>query len=469
LCKVVDAGAGCKILRRVPTEAGPAANAIVPNASEQPQMKKWQGSLLWMVVAALAVRLLVMSFLYSERTDPYRDHWRFGGEAGRIARSITEGEGFSNPLFGKTGPTSWLAPVFPYLLAGIFKIFGVYTKASAIVILALDCLLSALTCIPIFFIAKKHFGTSAAVWAGWGWAFFPYAIFFSADFIWATTLTTLLMTVVFLLVVEIQESCSLWQWAAFGALSGMGALSDPIVMSVAPFLGAWAWYRLYKSGRRWLAPGAVAIFSVLVVISPWFIRNYETFHKIIPFRSCLGLEVYFGNNADSWHWGPPGYHPSDNEKEWREYQQLGEIAYTQKKFHQGVDFIKAHPQLYVKQTLRRVVYLWTGYWSFSQRYLKEEPADPLNMVFCTALSILTLMGLRRAWRMDRNVAIPYVIVFLFFPIIYYLTHPEDYYRRPIDPEFVVLAASVVAARRKLHSTVQGQGDDRKPALIEAER
>src|SRR3984957_6856915 len=56
-------------------------------------------SLLWMVLAGLAIRLIVVGFLYPERTDPARDHWRFGGEAGRIARSIALGEGFSNPLF----------------------------------------------------------------------------------------------------------------------------------------------------------------------------------------------------------------------------------------------------------------------------------------------------------------------------------------------------------------------------------
>ena len=404
-----------------------------------------KNSLFWMVVVALALRLVVMCFLYPERADPYRDHWRFGGEAGRIARSIAQGEGFSNPLFGKTGPTAWLAPVFPYLLSAIFKSFGTYTKASAITILALDCFFSAVTCIPIYFIAKKHFGESTARWAGWAWAFFPYAIFFSADFIWATTLTTLLMTLVFLAAIRIQTSSSVWHWVGFGALSGFGGLTDPVVMSVAPFLGAWAWYRLYKSGRRWLAPGLGAVLAVTLVVAPWFIRNYGTFHKFIPFRSCLGLEVYFGNNQDSWHWGPPGYHPSDNESEWREYQQLGEIAYTQKKFHEGLAFIDSHRLLYARQTLRRVVYLWTGFWSFSRRYLQEEPADPFNIVFCTGLTILTLMGLRRAWLLSPHIAMPYLLVFLFFPIIYYLTHPEDYYRRPIDPQYVLLAAYAVAS------------------------
>jgi hypothetical protein len=216
-------------------------------------------------------------------------------------------------------------------------------------------------------------------------------------------------------------------------------------MSVAPFLGMWAGYRLYQNGRRWLAAGLAAVFAFTLTVAPWFIRNYETFHKVIPFRSCLGLEVYFGNNHDSWHWGPPGYHPSDNENEWREYQQLGEIAYTQEKFHEALAFINSHRWLYAQQTLRRGVYLWTGFWSLSPRYLQEEPADPLNMVFCTGLTILTLIGLRRAWLMNPTVAMPYMVVFLLFPVIYYLTHPEDYYRRPIDPQYAVLAAHAVAS------------------------
>jgi 4-amino-4-deoxy-L-arabinose transferase-like glycosyltransferase len=422
-----------------------SATAFTELKSTEPVVRTNRRTLVWMVLSALLLRLIVMLFLYPERTDPYRDHWRFGGEAGRIARSITQGQGFSNPLFGNTGPTAWLGPIYPYLLASIFKLFGIYTKASAIAAMALNCLLSALTCIPVYFIARKHFGEPTATGAGWAWAFFPYSIFFAADFIWATTLTTLLMTLVFLIVLHLESSSSIWQWALFGALSGIGGLTDPVILSVAPVLGAWAWYRRYKSGNRSLAPGFAAIVAVTVVVSPWFIRNYETFDRVIPIRSCLGLEVYCGNNQDSWHWDPPGYHPSDNENEWREYQQLGEIAFVSRKLHQGLDFIGSHKLLYVKQTLRRVVYLWTGFWSFSPRYLREEPADPYNMVFCTVLTGLTLFGLRRAWRFEHAVAMPYIIVFVFFPMIYYLTHPEDYYRRPIDPEFVILAVYAAAS------------------------
>jgi hypothetical protein len=408
-----------------------------------------------MVLAGLAIRLIVVGFLYPERTDPARDHWRFGGEAGRIARSISLGEGFSNPLFGQTGPTAWLSPVFPYLLAGIFKVFGIYSKTSALVALSLDSLFSALTCIPVFLIARMHFGEKTAFWAGWAWAFFPYGIYFSADFIWATALTTLLMSLVFLAALRLESSSRVSDWVLFGALSGFGALTDPVVLSVAPFLGAWMWYRRYQQKARWFAPGIAAVLAVVIVTAPWMVRNYRIFHKIVPFRSCLGLEVYFGNNQDSWHWGPPGYHPSDNEEEWKEYQQLGEIAYVSKKLDQGLDFIDHHRGLYAWMTARRVVYLWTGYWSFGHRYLQEEPMDPPNIVFCTLLTVLTLAGLSRAWRDSWVVAMPYLIAFFFFPIVYYLTHPEDYYRRPIDPLFVVLALYAVVSWRHERRAARG--------------
>ncbi len=420
----------------------------VESKAEQAVSAHARRSLFWIVVVALALRLAVMAFVYSERTDPFRDHWRCGGEAGRIARAIAEGKGFSNPLFADTGPTSWLAPVYPYFLAGIFKIFGVYSVASTIVALSIDCLFSALTCIPIYLIAKESFGESAALWAGWGWAFFPYAIYFSADFIWHTTLSTLLMSLVFLSALRLRRSRGLRDWIVFGVLSGLGGLTDPIIMSVAPFLGAWACWRRYQTGRTWLAPGFAVVLSVSFVVSPWFVRNYFTFHKIIPFRSCLGLELYCGNNADTWHWGPPGYHPSDNDEEWREYQQLKEIGYTEKKMEQGFAFIHAHRELYAAQSLRRVVYFWTGFWSFSRRYLAEEPADPANIVLATAMTVLAGIGLWRAFRMKLPAAMPYLLAFIFFPITYYLTHPEDYYRRPIDPLFVVLAAFAVTSWRR---------------------
>ncbi|HUB02638.1 MAG TPA: hypothetical protein VL983_08125, partial [Terriglobales bacterium] len=85
------------------------------------------------------------------------------------------------------------------------------------------------------------------------------------------------------------------------------------------------------------------------------------------------------------------------------------------------------------------VFIWTGYWSLDRDYLKEEPLDPPNIVFCTTLTILMLLGLWRAFKADWSRALPYALVLFSFPLIYYITSPEVYYRRPIDPFFIILA------------------------------
>lgn len=410
-------------------------------------------TLLLMVVAALAIRLAVMSFLYPEHLNPARDHWKFAGEAGRIARSVAEGKGYGNPYFADTGPTAWLAPVFPYLLSGVFKVFGVYTKASALAILSLDCLFGALTCIPVFFIALESFGERAAPWAGWIWIFFPYSIYISADFIWDTSLVVLLMAILFLVVLKLESAPRWWPWLGFGLLAGFTALTNPVTLAPMPFLALWILWRLYCKRQSWFAPGAAALLGVVIVVSPWFVRNYRAFHKFIPFRSGLSFEFYCGNNKDSWHWDPPGYHPSDSGTDWQEYQQLGEVKYMALKGREARAFISSHKELYAVQTLRRVVYIWTGFWSFSRRYLAEEPFDPPNIFFCTAFSILAFWGLRDLWRSgSAAAAMPYVIALIFFPLVYYLTHPEDYYRRPLDGLMVALVAGAVVSWRARHTS-----------------
>jgi hypothetical protein len=90
--------------------------------------------------------------------------------------------------------------------------------------------------------------------------------------------------------------------------------------------------------------------------------------------------------------------------------------------------------------------MWTNFWSFDRQYLEAEPLDPANVGLCTALTVLTLVGLRGAFERGVDIGMPYAIALFFFPVVYYVTHPEDYYRRPIDPIFVVLAVYAVTSR-----------------------
>lgn len=397
---------------------------------------------------ALALRMLAVGFLYQDQMNPRRDHWPFGYETGRIARSIASGEGFANPLFQKTGPTAWMTPLYPYLVAGIFKVFGIYSATSALVLLSLNSLFSALTCVPVFFMARESFGIKVAVWAAWAWVLFPYAIYLSADFIWETCLTTLLFSVVFWMTLRLGRSTPspLTEWVGFGILWGITALSNPTALAVLPFLVGWIGYRLHRKGQGWVPQAAAALLALAIVVAPWFLRNYQTFHQFIPFRDNFWLEMHVGNNGDTSHWAPDSAHPSTSASEEEQYNRLGELGYMAAKRREVTSYIRKRPGWFVGMIFRRIVFTWTGYWSFARQYLADEPLDPPNIVVTTALTVLAGMGLLRAFRARNRVAVAYLLVLIVFPLVYYVTTSQMPYRHRIDPLIVVLATYAASER-----------------------
>jgi 4-amino-4-deoxy-L-arabinose transferase-like glycosyltransferase len=396
-----------------------------------------------MVLVALAVRLAVIPFVYHDWLDPFvQEHWAYG----LIARSIVSGYGFGGP-FAQTGPSALLPPIYSYLLAGMFKLFGIETKASVLAALSLNSLFSAATCIPVFLLARRAFGDRVAKWAGWGWAFSPYGIYYGADWAWSTCLVTLELSCLFLFAWRLENSGRARDWLLFGLLGGFSALTEPVVLSVVPLLGLWTVYRRYRLGRSWTLPMVAGAFGALAIMSPWIVRNYELFHKFIPVRSGFGLELYIGNNGYSERWVNSSLHPNHSDAELSEYERTGEITYMDHKLQQAKDYIRAHPGWFAWMTARRVVYMWTGYWSFDRAYLKDEPLDPPNILVATTMTIFGLLGLWRVFNFDRSLATRFAIVLLVFPLPYYISHPETYYFRPVDPILVVLAAVAVAGSR----------------------
>jgi hypothetical protein len=417
-----------------------------------------------MTVIALAVRLAVIPFLYRDWMDPFvLEHWAFG----LVARSIATGHGFGN-VFAETGRTAVLPPVYSYLLAGLFKVFGIETKTSVIAALSLNSVFSALTCIPVYLLAKQAFGDRVARWAGWGWAFYPYGIYYSADWAWSTSLVTLELAWLFLFAWRLEngnlkddnleDSSDTRNWLLFGLFGGIAALTEPVVLAVIPLLGLWTLYRRYRQHRAWKAPLFAAAIAAIVAMSPWFVRNYMVFHRFIPVRSGFGLELYIGNNGYSERWVNSDLHPNHSDAELAEYERIGEMAYMDRKLAQAKAYIRNHPGWFAWMTFRRVIYMWTGYWSFDRAYLKEEPLDPPNILVDTTMSILGLLGLWRVFQRDSSLAMRFAIVLFFFPLTYYVSHPETYYFRPVDPLIVLLAAVVVAGGSRGAASLQPLAD-----------
>src|SRR5215475_14696752 len=390
----------------------------------------------WIVTFALFVRLVVSFSIIEDQFSPKRGHFSFGWETGRIARSVALGDGFSSPLHVPTGPTAIMPPVYVYLLAAVFKVFGVYTLKSAVVTLALDSLFSALTCLTVFYIANKSFGRVIAIRAGWVWALFPYAIDFAACRVWSDCLNTLLFSLLFLVAIRLEDMKSHKAWLGYGLLAGIATLACPPILLVVALLTIRVCYRLRRRGTPWGRSTGLAMLMMVLVISPWFARNYLTFDRFIPFRSNFWLEMRVGNTGDLSDIVPDWSHPSTSKAEMEEYRRLGELDYMAAKRRQTLDFIFAYPDAFVSLTVRRFFCVWTGFWSL--QLFSADPMLILHSILTTTLTIFMLAGLIKAWRSDRALVVPYLLALLAFPLIYYVTHSHAEYRHPIDTIIVVL-------------------------------
>jgi 4-amino-4-deoxy-L-arabinose transferase-like glycosyltransferase len=402
--------------------------------------------LVWMVLIALVLRLAVIpfnSFLFEDLMDANHIHaW----EQGNVARALLAGHGFGSP-FVSTQPSAIMPPVYPLIVAGFFRLFGIHTALSIFAIHAFDCLINSLACIPIFLIARRSFGARVALWAAWVWVFFPYGIYFSAAWAWSTHLLLLCLCWMLYMAQDLERSPRLALWAGFGALAGFAALTEPSILVVVPFLLLLAAWRLASAGKRWLLPGVVASLTLAAVISPWLIREDLVFHRFIPMRDGMGLEMWMGNNGDNLRWTSDDKHPLHDAAELANYN-AGELAYMDHKAHLADAYIQGHPRWYAWMCVRRAVYLWTGYWSFDSRYLAMEPTDPENIPLAAGLTLLAFLGLFLAWRKRPFEALRYGGVLFLFPIMYYFAHPEPYHMRPLDPLIVILGCYAIFRLRE---------------------
>lgn len=403
--------------------------------------------LLTIVLCALVLRLAIVPFnryLFEDLMDANHIHaW----EPGNVAESLLAGRGFGSSFISDR-PAASLPPMYPLIVAGFFRVFGVHTSKSIFAIHAFDCLINSLACIPIFLMARRSFGERAGRWAAWGWAFFPYGIYFSAAWAWGTHLLILGLCWLLYLAQGMEQSSRLRLWAGFGLLAGLTGLAEPSALAVVPFLLVLACFRLAREGKRWLLQSVVASLMVAATISPWIIRNAVVFHRFIPMRGNMGLELWMGNNGHNLSWTSDDLNPLHNQEELADYNRMGEVAYMDHKAQQANTYIHDHRGWYAWMCVRRAVYLWTGFWSFDRDYLAQEPMDPANIPFASCVTLMGLAGLFLAWRGEPFEAIRYGGVLFVFPLMYYFSHPEPYDMRALDPLMVILCCYAILVWRE---------------------
>jgi 4-amino-4-deoxy-L-arabinose transferase-like glycosyltransferase len=387
----------------------------------------------WMVLAiALLLRVLVILQVIFH----YPPGWLYtrGSEMGYLAQSLLAGHGLSSPFGVPTGPTAFIAPAYPILIAGIFKLFGIDSVASAVFIMLTQTAAALLTIWLMMRIARTLFSPHAALIAGLIWACAPPLLFIPTIF-WDTSFALCALTGLFALVLELRPVPSRLAWLLLGAYCGIIALlNSALVFTVAALL---LWL-VAQSPRGARSRCLLAVCTFVLVFSPWPIRNARVFHAFIPLRTTVGEELWMGNHSHSTGFLDESLFPTYNAAELAQYRQLGELQFTRNKSALALDYIRQNPGTFAALNARRLIRFWTG--------SGTQNGSPLFAIYATFTTLFGLFGL---WRLAHSrryaVAACFALPFLLFPLPYYITHAEFRYRLIIDPLLTILAAYAFTA------------------------
>ncbi|MCP4353030.1 MAG: glycosyltransferase family 39 protein [Desulfobacterales bacterium] len=403
--------------------------------------------LLAIFLIALGIRLFLMC--YFESYDMGKD-WKYSYETGNTAKAVAKGQGLSSPYRLPTGPTAILPPLYPCFLAFIFKIFGIFSLKSAIAALTVNCIASALTCIPLYYITKKLFGHDVGYITASVFAIHPSPVWYAINTVWDTSVFTFFCMVLVCRMMLLPDRLNNRNIALFGIFAGITILVKTLIIIFYPVMLLWLFLQSPLTPGKRISYIAGICLVTFITLSPWIIRNYIFFDRIM-LRSNLGLELLIENNMKIWNtfemtgedskalWRE---HPYVSHREFLVYKRLGEVNYMDMCLDKAKAFIRQHPGKFFKLTVRRVIVFWFGdigeknEWkgnlkiSFSMSGIKK-------LVLILPLPFM-LIGIFSAIRRKIDIMLPAAYLIL-LPAVYYITHVFPRFRSPVEPVILMFA------------------------------
>lgn len=402
------------------------------------------------VVAVLALafvaRLGVMVALEGWKFESDRF---YGWEEGEIAFALADGQGFSWPATGRAvgprgqmeirddpEPTSWKAPIQPLIIAAAFVLFGPYSDQAAIAIELFQIGLSMLTCYFLIRLGRRLYNDWVGLLAAAIFALYPASIHFSVQKVEYAPLLTFLGVVLIDRTLALSDRPSIGGAASVGVISGLALLVNPVILVFYPFGLVWF---VATGGRMWtkrLAHGTAILACCAAVLTPWVVRNYIVFDKLVFIRSNFSRELALGTYALD-----VGALARENDELFQDDTQpfAGDEAEVNEFFTQtAIKFLTERPFEFVRATVRRAATFWT--------HLGGASGVEALAVGAAYYSML-LLGIAGAWRSRKMRAAQLLLIYcLTMPIPFYLTWPNlGRFRFPIEPILILLASAAALA------------------------
>lgn len=244
---------------------------------------------LWLVAIAVLAACVRIIFVLQSADDPFRGLLFLDAKVYHLlAVEIATRSFWGSEVFFR-------APLFPYVLGLVYKIFGV----GGIAIQILHSALGIGTTLLTYLIAEFHFDRRIARIAGICAAVYPTLYFFELTLM-PTALEVFTFTAAIYCFSRYERSRSTLSLMLAGFALALAALARPTILSFLIVLPLWFW--LVDKGQRWknvVTKMAWVILPMIIVILPVTIRNYMIESDLVLISSQGGANFYIGNNPYS--------------------------------------------------------------------------------------------------------------------------------------------------------------------------
>ena len=178
-------------------------------------------------------------------------------------------------------------PLFPYILAYFFYIFGQSLFTAKLVVF----LFSIASIVLIYFIGKNIYNENAGLIASFLLAIQPKHIEYSVSILKDNVYIFLFLLAFFLMLLSFKEN-GLWHWILFGIFIALSFLAR--YFSIILILTFIVLLIIYRKKVNWKYVG-ISLLAFLLVLLPWAIYTYNEFGS--PFFS---ITRYYPYSASSW-------------------------------------------------------------------------------------------------------------------------------------------------------------------------
>jgi 4-amino-4-deoxy-L-arabinose transferase-like glycosyltransferase len=376
--------------------------------------------LLLIVAVALSIRLYAWATMEPSLKIVKSDDYRYD----QIAMSMLHGEGFA-----KDGePIAWRGPGYPFFLAGIYYVFGHNPDAVRVI----QCILGALLCVLIYYIASGVFnekvGVIASIMSAVYIPFIRYLYWAGPCFLFSESVFMFFVAVTIALLLRYERRMTIGSLIAVGIASAVTAMIKPAFLLFMPFLFFWIFAvrrHFWKAVRDY----AAIVIVFIACVMPWTIRNYVVFREFIPISNESGDIFLEGNHPLAKGSNVWVGQEMDSDKELLQKYSASQIKNM--KYTMGLRYLLENP--------RRIPYLFTKKLLVTWNFFGEDGRYNISYGLILMFGLWGLVRtLRRRELYVRASLLVLALVWVSALCMIFFGHPR--YRYPAEPYVLVLAA-----------------------------